>query len=70
MADAHDVCKETLAANWPLVKELAEMLIERETIGRSELHELITKYRPETETTESVELQRLSSRGRGRPSPL
>jgi len=47
VADAYEICKETLSANRPLVEELTEMLIEKETVDYKELEELVKKYYPD-----------------------
>jgi len=47
VADAYKVCKDTMNANRPLVEDLTEMLIEKETVDYKELEALITKYHPD-----------------------
>ena len=46
VADAYKVCKKTLKANRALFEELAELLIEKETVNYMELAELVDKYVP------------------------
>jgi len=44
--EAYNKCKETLVANRPLLDELTERLIEKETIDYQELYEMVGKYNP------------------------
>jgi len=46
VASAYKVCKDTLNENRPLVEDLTEMLIEKETVDYKELEALVKKYHP------------------------
>jgi len=56
VADAYKVCKETLLEARPLVEDLTEMLIEKETVDYKELQALVEKYYPEKAGSEKVEV--------------
>jgi len=47
VADAYKHCKDTIFANRPLVEEMTEQLIEKETLDYAEIRELVEKFQPE-----------------------
>ncbi|EOD07483.1 ATP-dependent metalloprotease FtsH [Emiliania huxleyi CCMP1516] len=47
VADAYEVCKETMLANRDIWEELTEMLLEEETIDYTQMETLIKKFYPD-----------------------
>merc|ERR1712232_532947 len=56
VADAYQVCFQTLSDNRDLVEELTELLLEKETVDYVELEALIAKYYPDRSTAEAAPL--------------